>query len=734
MFNNLFTGLLLNTAVLLSFSMLYDNFWIKYNGKRTLLARILIGSVIGGIGIVLMLNPWTFMPGVVFDTRSVMLGISGLFFGAVPTFVAMIFDVIFRWQMGGDGLWMGMAVIVTSGSIGVIWRKIMPNWRSNKPKLGLIALGIIIHLVMFSLTLLLPQDLASVTRRALVFPIIFIYIPATLLLGMLMIRQYESWLNRRVKDKLLESERRFSAILRSENVLSLMLDKDGKVSFTNESFLKRTGYRFEEIEGVDFIGFFVEEEKKEALSILKDEIYNGRVNSSYAEHGFLKKNGTILFVVWTYVTLQDEHGNISGVSAIGVDISERKRNEQKLLKKNEIIRQKNVALLEINNALTLAKEKAEESDRLKSAFLANMSHEIRTPMNGILGFADLLKDPEITELESKEYINLIRQSGARMLGIINDLVDISKIESGLIKLNLTEFNLNSQIDYLCAFFNVEAQLKGIQLTCHKEFQDAFSFIYSDQDKIDAILTNLLKNAVKFSHKGIIEFGYKVKGGFLEFYVNDEGIGISPEKHKLIFNRFIQVHSSESGHYEGAGLGLSISKAYVKMLGGKIEVHSEPGLGSRFICSIPLVQLKTETFIEAPLSADQSIVQILNKKLKVLVADDNEISLIYLKKMVAPIAREILLATNGKEVITLMHEHPDTDLLLVDVKMPEMNGLEATKIIRGFNNNVIIIAQTAYAMSGDRETAMLAGCNNYISKPIDRQKLFGLLGNYLECWV
>lgn len=734
MFDTLFTGLLLNTAVLLSFSMLYDNFWVKYEGNRNILIKLLMGSIIGGIGIVLMLTPWTFLPGVVFDTRSVMLGISGLFFGAIPTFVAVIIDVVFRWQISGDGVWMGIAVIIVSGSIGVLWRNFFPQWRTNRSKLQLLSLGVVIHVVMFSLTLLLPHSLAVITRKALVLPLILIYTPATLLLGMLMLRQYEGWLNRRAKDKLLESERRFSAILKSENVLSLILNKDGKVSFSNASFLRRTGYNFEEIEGVDFVDFFIQKKKKEAYGRLKEEIFKERVNLSFAEHGMLTKNGNILYVIWAYVILRDEIGKVSGVSAIGVDISERKKNELKLLKKNEIIRQKNEALLEINDALILAKEKAEESDRLKSAFLANMSHEIRTPMNGILGFADLLKDPDITELESKEYIGLIRQSGMRMLGIINDLVDISKIESGLIKPNHSEFNLNEELNFLYAFFSVESQSKGILLNCHKELHDDFSYVYSDKEKIIAILTNLIKNAIKFSHKGIIEFGYTIKDGFLKFFVNDEGIGIPLEKHKLIFDRFIQAHASDSGHYEGAGLGLSISKAYAQMLGGIIEVHSEPGIGSRFICTIPLVQLNNETIIETPLYANQSITKLLNKRLKILVADDNDISLIYLKRLVAPIARETLIAVNGKEVVAIMRENPDVELLLVDVKMPEMDGLEATKIIRSFNNNVIIIAQTAYAMSGDHEKAIQAGCNNYISKPVDRNKLFDMLSRYLECWA
>lgn len=733
MINALITGLLVNTAVLLSFSMLHDNFWIEYNGKRTLLAKIIIGAIIGCIGIILMLTPWTFVPGIVFDTRSVLLGISGLFFGGIPTLVAIVIDSTFRWFMGGKGVWMGMSVIVTSGAIGVIWRKLRPELKKGNSKLELIALGLLIHLVMFSLTVLLPKDAASITRAAIILPLLLIHIPATLLLGMLMLRQHDSWMNRRAKDKLLESERRFSAVLKSATMLSVMLDIEGKITFCNKSFLQRTGYRFEDISGKNFIEIFVRKDQQEEMLNFSSQIFNGTEGSGYIEHEFLKKNGGSFYVIWTYILLKDENAKVNGISAVGVDVTERRMNEDKLRKKSEIIRNQNKDLLRINAKWKVAKEKAEESDRLKSAFLANMSHEIRTPMNGILGFAELLKYPGISDLESKEYINLIRISGNRMLGILNDLMDIAKIESGLMKLDPSGFNLNEQVDYLCTFFSTEAQARDLQIKCMKALPDNDSNLYSDKEKVLAILSNLIKNAIKYSSKGTIEFGYKLNGDFVELHVKDEGIGIAQEKLNLIFDRFTQVHYSTSGHYEGAGLGLSISKAYADMMGGKIEVSSEEGKGSEFVCTLPFVQVTPETSIDDLVTSEQSNIQSFQHKLKVIVADDDEISLIYMSKLIQPMAAEVLNAKNGLEAVELMRENPNTDLLLMDIKMPEMDGLEATRIIRGFNSRVIIIAQTAYAQNGDNENAIMAGCNNYIAKPVNKKNLYSLLEIYHENW-
>jgi signal transduction histidine kinase len=233
-----------------------------------------------------------------------------------------------------------------------------------------------------------------------------------------------------------------------------------------------------------------------------------------------------------------------------------------------------------------AKEKAEESDRLKSAFLANMSHEIRTPMNGILGFAELLKEPELTGEEQHKYIEIIEKSGARMLTIIHDIIDISKIESGQMDICLLTININTKIDYLYHFFLPEVQAKRTKLELKTEVPEKAAIINTDSEKINSILTNLIKNAIKFTSTGTIVFGYRKKADYLKFFVKDTGMGIDKDRQEAIFERFIQADIYDKQAYQGAGLGLSISKAYVEMLGGKIWVESEPGQGSSFYFTIP----------------------------------------------------------------------------------------------------------------------------------------------------
>ena len=251
---------------------------------------------------------------------------------------------------------------------------------------------------------------------------------------------------------------------------------------------------------------------------------------------------------------------------------ERKRAEKKLKEKNA--------------ELIIAKEHAEESDRLKSSFLANMSHEIRTPMNGILGFTDLLKEPDLTSEEKERYIEIIDKSGVRMLNIINDLIDISKIEAGQMEVFISETNISEQCKYLYTFFKPEVEAKGMQFYLKNSLSEKEVIINTDKEKLYAILTNLIKNAIKYSKKGYIEFGYERKDKYLEFFIKDTGIGIVKEKQKAVFERFIQADLTLSKKFEGAGLGLSITKAYVEMLGGKIWVESEEGKGSQFYFTIP----------------------------------------------------------------------------------------------------------------------------------------------------
>jgi signal transduction histidine kinase len=403
---------------------------------------------------------------------------------------------------------------------------------------------------------------------------------------------------------------------------------------------------------------------------------------------------------------------IVGGSCFGSNITERKLSEIELQK---------------------AKERAEESDRLKSAFLANMSHEIRTPMNGILGFSELLQNPEISGHEQQMYLRLIEKSGARMLNIINDIVDISKIEAGLTKLNISESNINDQIEYIFSFFKPEVEAKGIKFSFVDFLPSNESIIYTDREKTYAILTNLVKNAIKYTEEGTIEFGYFKKQDFLEFYVKDTGIGIPVERQDAIFERFIQADIVDKMARQGAGLGLSISKAYVEMLGGKIWVESQEGIGSTFYFTLPYNAAQGETVVEEHIQFKEAGKSFAhgNTGLKILIAEDDETSETLLSIVAKTFGENILTAGTGADVIAICRDNPDIDLILMDIQMPVLNGYEATKRIRQFNKEVIIIAQTAYGLSGDREKAIAAGCNDYLAKPINIAKLLGLIEKYFK---
>ncbi|MFN8258971.1 MAG: ATP-binding protein [Bacteroidales bacterium] len=393
----------------------------------------------------------------------------------------------------------------------------------------------------------------------------------------------------------------------------------------------------------------------------------------------------------------------------------------------------NEKLNKTNEELIITRDRAEESDRLKSAFLANMSHEIRTPMNGILGFSELLKRPQLSGHEQKMYIDIIEQSGKRMLNIINDLIDIAKIESGQTDVVLKPTNINELIDFIYKFFKPETDKKGLSLRTYKINTDKFSNIYTDSEKLIAILINLIKNAIKYTDSGSIDFGYSgseiAEEGFIRFFIKDTGIGIEKERHNAIFERFVQADIKDERALQGAGLGLSITKAYVEMLGGRIWLNSEINKGSVFYFTIK-IQKPSDQIIkfhdEPAINPDNEI-----RKIKILIAEDDWPSYLFVSLLVEDFSALTLHAENGIETVEICRNHPDIDLILMDIKMPKMDGYEAARMIRSFNKDVIIIAQTAFALNGDKELAIQAGCNEYITKPIDLSDLRNLIKKYFS---
>ncbi len=380
---------------------------------------------------------------------------------------------------------------------------------------------------------------------------------------------------------------------------------------------------------------------------------------------------------------------------------------------------------QITKELEEQKLRAEESDRMKSAFLANMSHEIRTPMNGILGFTDLLKSDQYSRDEQNHFIDIIQQSGERMLTTINNIIEISKIESGVETLHLSEINFNLIIKELFQFFVVEAEKKGLALHLEERGNELNTTFVSDLHKVSSILTNLIKNAIKFTLKGSVKISYLINNDTAEFTITDTGIGIPADKQKAIFDYFVQADSSHSSRFEGSGLGLSISKNYVHMLQGNIDIESEPEKGSSFHVILPNMLELFSGEREEKLTKESDSYPIPGN-LKILIAEDDKASLFILKYMVRDIAKEILYAKNGLEAIDLARKNADLDLILMDSKMPELEGLEAVKEIRTFNQKVLIISQTAHVYENYRSIALAAGCNDYIEKPVKKPRLLEMI--------
>ncbi len=372
--------------------------------------------------------------------------------------------------------------------------------------------------------------------------------------------------------------------------------------------------------------------------------------------------------------------------------------------------------------LKIAKEKAEESDRLKTQFLLNMSHEIKTPMNAINGFSNMLNNPDLSDEKRKSFTSIIINSSNQLQLIVENILTISALETKVEKTTIQPVCINSLIVELLAIYKTQAFNQNISLYPKQELTDNQSEIFTDRTKITQILTNLITNALKFTHEGYVEFGYNLKNNELEFYVRDTGIGIKPEMQEQIFERFIQVETGLTRRYGGNGLGLSISKGFVELLDGKFWLQSELDKGSTFYFTIPYKPVH---------EVDKTNSTKLNTNVTtVLVAEDEEYNYLYIEELLIDMDLKLIHAKDGKEAVEICKANTDINLILMDIKMPILDGHTATNQIREFRPELVIIGQSAYTLEQYIEKYCENPFDDYITKPINEDELKQKLMKYI----
>ena len=511
----------------------------------------------------------------------------------------------------------------------------------------------------------------------------------------------------RKQDHLRATQDRQRRVFESSPDPMMVVDTRALIQDFNSAFLEAFNVEREMVYGEKIFRFLNRKHWRQAISDFDETWEKGYLKN--LEYQVVRPDGITFDAEVSSGAMYTSDGKPDSMVLILKNISERKESERKLLE---------------------AKYKAEESDRLKTAFLSNMSHEIRTPMNAIVGFSDLLSDESIKPEDRRDFIAQINQGADDLMRLIDDIIDIAKIEAGQVNVHISECLISDLFKELHLMFIQNMRRLGkenVEVRVQWDWPADELAIYTDPFRLKQILVNLLSNAAKFTEEGEIVLGIREHPEGIYFFVKDTGIGIREEKQKVIFDRFMQGHETKTKLYGGTGLGLAISKNLAEILGGEIGVESVSGKGSTFWFILPRneVPLKHEAALRRP----RSDVRSWEGK-QILIAEDDHSNYYFLYEAIKDTGVKVIWAKDGEETLELFRENQELDLVLMDIHMPLMNGYECTRIIKEERPELPVIAQTAYAMSGEREVSREAGCNDYLSKPIKVSELLDTLARHL----
>lgn len=733
------SSLIRNIVILLIYSVIYDFYWIKYRETGKNIMKYATGILVGGIGISLMQEHLYWFNNVVLDSRTVLLCLTGLFFGYVPTVTATICIIIFRVYLGGPGLATGIFSSVMAASVGLIFNMINPDWLKQKPLKTLITTGIISHICMiFSLVLLPDGNILEILWKSL-FVILGVFPAATVLLGWLMVHQAARW---NLKDELQQSEERFNKVAICTDDCFWETDAEGHCTFISKSVEKILGYKPKDLIGKT--PYDIVNDNYLSIDIRKYAINDSDNDKLFNREGRLRhKDGSTVYVKHRSMKTYDKLGKVTGYIGVFQDISDIHVKNELIRHNQELLREQNKKyeslnaeltqnierLNSLNAELTDAKINAENADKIKTDFITNISHEIHTPVTAINGFIQLLTEPSISKEEREKFLRIISKRSSDLLGVVNDILDISRIQSGKLIVNETIGNITDVFNELYDLYkshNLYVNKKPVKLIKNIDIPETERIIKTDFVRLKQILMNFISNAYRYTDSGTIKFictSYN-EGKELCFEISDTGMGLTEAGKKMIFERYQGEEVSQSGKRStGTELSLSISKELTKLLGGRMWFDSTPNEGTTFYFTIPYK--KVTGF------AKESSTQFDWSGKNAIILENDSYTAIYISENLIKtgIKYTIITGENRSE-----YDSPENDfnydIMIIDDKESPVNFEKAIKYAEEKNPMMPVIG---ICNENDYETKanmIESGCRDFIGLPISGIKMLQTIAKHI----